>query len=61
MFSLVRVGVKVNSENMGRPSIECRFLSRVESRGWNIEGLGSRVKRVEVRGSRMKVQVILKQ
>ena len=74
MFSVVRVGVKVNSENMGRPSIEagvgfCRG-SRVEYRGSGVEesresrveGLGSRVevKRVKVRGSRVKVQVILK-
>ena len=68
MFSVVRVGVKVNSENMGRPSIECRFLSRVEYRGSRVEesresmveGLGSRDEGQEGRGSRVKVQVILK-
>ena len=55
MFSVVRVGVKVNSENMGRPSIEpgvgfCREsrvegrISRVEeSRESRVEGLGARV------------------
>ena len=40
VFSVVRVGVKVNSENMGRPSIECRFLSRVEGRISRVEGRG---------------------
>ena len=57
MFSVVRVGVKLNSENMGRPSIEpgvgfCRG-SRVEYRGSSresrVEGLGARV---EGRGPR---------
>ena len=54
MFSVVRVGVKVNSENMGRPSIEpgvgfCRG-PRVEGRISRVEGRGSR--RVESLGSR---------
>ena len=55
MFSVVRVGVKVNSENMGRPSIEpgvgfCRG-SRVEYRGSRIEE--SRESRVEGLGARV--------
>ena len=65
MFSVVRVGVKVNSENMGRSSIEpgvgfCRG-SRVEYRGSRVEesresrveGLGARVEGQEGRGSRV--------
>ena len=54
MFSVVHVGVKVNSENMGRPSIEpgvgfCRG-SRVEYRGSRVEE--SRESRVEGLGAR---------
>ena len=54
MFSVVRVGVKVNSENMERPSIEpgvgfCRGSRVEESRESRVEGLGARV---EGRGSR---------